>query len=73
MANFFVIYKKFGLMTKKNLAGFIKIFLQTPSCIRLRVDRASAPEVVDPGAIPGQIKPKTIKLVFTASLLDVQQ
>ena len=38
-----------------------------------RVDRASATETVDLGSIPGRVKPKTIKLVFTASLLDVQQ
>ena len=38
-----------------------------------RVDRASATEAVDTGSIPGRVKPKTIKLVFTASLLDVQQ
>ena len=37
------------------------------------VDRASATETVDTGLIPGQVKPKPKKkLVFTASLLDVQ-
>ena len=38
-----------------------------------RVDRASASEKVDPGSISGRVKPKTIKFVFTASLLDAQQ
>ena len=38
-----------------------------------RVDKASATEAVDTGSIPGRVKPKTIKLVFTAFLLDVQQ
>ena len=38
-----------------------------------RVDRASATDSVDSGSIPGRVKPKTLKLVFTASLLDVQQ
>ena len=37
-----------------------------------RVDRASATEAVDSGSIPGRIT-QTKKLVFTASLLDVQQ
>ena len=37
------------------------------------MDRASATEAVDLGSIPGRVKPKTIKVVFTASLLDVQQ
>ena len=30
-------------------------------------------EAVDSGSIPGRIKPKTLQIVFTASLLDVQQ
>ena len=38
-----------------------------------RVDRASATEAVDSGSIPGRVKPKTIKIVFIASLFDVQQ
>ena len=37
------------------------------------MDRASATETVDSGSILGRVKPKTIKLVFTLSLLDVQQ
>ena len=41
--------------------------------ISSRVNRASATETVDTGSIPGRVKPKTIKLVFTTSLLDVQQ
>ena len=32
-----------------------------------------ATETEDSGSIPRRVKPKTIKLVFTASLLDVQQ
>ena len=38
-----------------------------------RVVRASASGVVDSGLIPSRIKPTTLKLVFTASLLDAQQ
>ena len=38
-----------------------------------RVDRASAIETMDSDSILGRVKPKTKKLVFTASLLDVQQ
>ena len=38
-----------------------------------REDRASATEAIDSGSISGWVKPKTKKLVFTASLLDVQQ
>ena len=39
-----------------------------------RVDRASATETADWGSISGRVKLMTIKkLVFTASLLDVQQ
>ena len=38
-----------------------------------RVDRASAAETVDSGSIPGRVKLKTIKMVLTASLLDLQQ
>ena len=36
------------------------------------VVRASASEVVDSGLIPSRVIPMTLKLVFTASLLDVQ-
>ena len=38
-----------------------------------RVVRASASGAVDSGLIPSRVKPMTIKLVFTASLLDAQQ
>ena len=34
--------------------------------------RASASGSVDLGLIPSRVKPMTLKLVFTASLLDVQ-
>ena len=34
--------------------------------------RASASEAVDLNLIPSRVKPMTLKLVFTASLLDVQ-
>ena len=37
-----------------------------------RVRRAIASEVVDLGIIPSPVKPKTQKLVFTASLYDAQ-
>ena len=37
------------------------------------MDRASAAETVDLGSIPGWVKPKTIKLISTVFLLDVQR
>ena len=37
-----------------------------------RVVRASASGTVDSGFIPSRVKPMTLKLVFTASLRDVQ-
>ena len=36
------------------------------------VVRASAFGAVDSGLIPSQVKPTTLKLVFTTSLLDAQ-
>ena len=38
-----------------------------------RVRRATALEVVDLGFIPSPVKPKTQKLVFTASLFDARR
>ena len=38
-----------------------------------RVRRAIASEVVDVGMISSPVKPKTQKLVFTASLCDAQR
>ena len=38
-----------------------------------RVRRAIALEVADLGMIPSPVKPKTQKLVFTASLFDSQR
>ena len=49
----------YGLLSTKPISG--------------RVDRASVTETIDSGSIPGWVKPKTIKLVFTAFLLGVQQ
>ena len=43
-----------------------------PYCSDGRVIRASASGAVDLGLIPGRVKPMIIKMVFTASLLDVQ-
>ena len=37
-----------------------------------RVVRASASGAVDSGLIPSRVKPMTLKLVFTATLLDAQ-
>ena len=37
-----------------------------------RVVRASASGAADSGLIPSRVKPMTLKLVFTTSLLDVQ-
>ena len=34
------------------------------------MDRASASGNVDAGLVPSQVKPMTLKLIFTASLLD---
>ena len=39
--------------------------------IRGRVRRAPATETVDSGSIPGRVKPKIIKLVFTAPCLPI--
>ena len=36
------------------------------------MDKASAVEIINSGSIRGQFKTKTIKVVFTASLLYVQ-
>ena len=36
------------------------------------VVRTSASGAVDSGLLPSRVKPMTLKLVFTASLLDVQ-
>ena len=41
--------------------------------INVQVDNASATEMVDSGSIPGRVNQRLYKLVFTASLLDVQQ
>ena len=38
-----------------------------------RVNRSSASEAVDSGLIPSRVKPMTLKLVFTAFLLDAQR
>ena len=38
-----------------------------------REDRASATEAVDSSLIPGQVKPKTVKIGIHSSLPDVQQ
>ena len=48
--------------------------LNLPSFVRSRwpSGRASASEAVDLGLIPSRVKPITLKLVFTASLLDPQ-
>ena len=40
--------------------------------VDIRVVRASASGAVDSGLISSRVKPMTLKLVFTASLLDVQ-
>ena len=41
------------------------------NCSDGRMVRASAPGGVDLGVIPSRVKPMTLKLVFTASLLDL--
>ena len=41
--------------------------------ISCRVNKASASKTADSASIPGRVKPRLEKLVFTASLLDVQQ
>ena len=49
------------------------LFFRREELIYGRV-RASGTKMVDSGSIPGRVKPKDYKkLVFTASLLDVQQ
>ena len=51
----------------------LRLFVNVALLISGRVDRASATETVDLGWIPARVKPKTIKLVFTASLHEVQR
>ena len=36
------------------------------------VVRASASEAVDSGLIPNRVKPMTLELIFSASLIDAQ-
>ena len=38
----------------------------------VRVNGSSTSEALDSGLIPSRVKPMTLKLVFTASLLDAQ-
>ena len=57
-------------VSKSKPSVLIKLFLQKASD---RVDISYATETVDRGSIPGRVKPKIIKLVFTAFVLDAQQ
>ena len=41
--------------------------------MRLTRSKRLTPLIQDSGSIPGRVKPKTIKIGFTTSLLDVQQ
>ena len=45
---------------------------QVTICLDGRVDGASAIKALDSGLIPRRVEPRTLKLVFTASLLDAQ-
>ena len=55
----------------KMFCFYLKIFLL--NSLAGRVVRASASGAVDSGFIPSRVKSMTLKLVFTASLLDVQR
>ena len=51
------------------------IFVKLPTSIRAQMAEwygASVSGVVDSSLIPSRVKPMTLKLVFPASLLDVQ-
>ena len=49
-----------------------KKFQKNPNISDERVNRASASEAVDSGLIPNVIRPMTLRVVFTAFLLDIQ-
>ena len=61
----------FSSHTPQNYLQMISIIKQDNSSDG-RVVRASASEAVDLGLIPSRVEPMTLKLVFTASLLDAQ-
>ena len=50
-----------------------KPWLNQSNSLDGRMVRTSASGAVDSGLIPSRVKPMTLKLVFTASLLDPQQ
>ena len=52
------------------LEGYVRLTLEP---IIGRVDRAFATETVESGSVPDRVKPKPLKLVFTAFLLHVHQ
>ena len=64
------------LIRKILLQSWISIFAKIEIALVLNLDgqvvRAFASGAVDSGLIPGCVKPMTLKLVFTASLLDAQ-
>ena len=66
-------FRDFNLQNRSvpDLQHFLLVTNSMPSSGR--VDRACATETVDRVSIPSLIKPKPIKLVFTASLLDIRQ
>ena len=58
------------LLIQAKQLSFVKAYRSDGRIVRLV--RASTSEAVDSGLIPSGIKPITLKLVFTASLLDAQ-
>ena len=66
-----LFYFKYGLFKCSTFERFCCIAMIS-SHSDGRVRRAIASEVVDLGIIPNLVKPKTQKLVFTASLFDAQ-
>ena len=67
-----LFYGEYGLFKSSTSWRFCFITMISSSADG-RVRKAIASEVVDLGMIPNLIKPKTQKLVFTASLFDAQR
>ena len=67
-----LLYFEYGLFKRSTSWHFCFITMISSSSYG-QVRRAIASEVVDLGIIPSPVKPKTQKLVFTASIFDAQQ
>ena len=67
-----LFYSEYGLFKSSTLWRFCFVMMISSRSYG-RVRRAIVSEVVDLGIIPSLMKPKTQKLVFTASLFDAQR